>query len=266
MIIVLACFEAANVAKALCSLEQRIVLEDITLIEAWSCPRVKPLNSNNILVQSDNRLFDFSSWEDASRYILDQNFNDEEHVLFLNDSVFNRSYSKSEPHFIDLFFQNWDFTTVGKNYLYGYLDDFPYPVELAGQSYFDWIRTNIFSMNIGALKVLGDFVVDTGSQSIIQVRQGSYWGPGAGLMCDRLKAYLGSWLFGDVHPDFPEYTLSWHSACYPTKDNEDFFDKKIRTILCEHSLGLKAKEWGVSIIDAKDYERPDDRWTSPYYS
>ena len=84
-------------------------------------------------------------------------------------------------------------------------------------------------------------------------------------MSENLKAYLGSWLFGLQNPNFPEYSLKWHSARIPTQDNCELFEKKIRTILCEHSLGLTAKRLGIQILDSKKHTRSNNRWTTDYY-
>ena len=265
MIVSLACFNETNVKNTLLKLDQIINIDQYQIYECWAVEREAPAYKNSFLIQSNNRLLDFSSWHDSCQKILKDHEGTSEIVLFLNDTVFDRKYSNDEPNFIDDFFSGLEMMEKPHKFIYGYIDDFPKPVKINGVAYSSWIRSNLFAMSLPALKSMSGIIPDLPADNFIDTDLTGLWGNGSKIMSDNLKAYLASWLFGMQNPAFSEYSLKWHSAKRPTEKDRDFFEKKIRTILCEHSLGLSAQKLNIEILDSKKHTRPEDRWTSAYY-
>ncbi|PTB20709.1 hypothetical protein C9I57_12890 [Trinickia symbiotica] len=217
-------------------------------------------------ISGDNRLSEFTGWDHGYAFAKSAlNLTANDLILFANDTFFRRSYREGGRSFLDFFnrplIEGHDLTAES----IGYLDDFPRDVELMGIRYRQWIRSNILFLPFNVCERLGKLTFPLPESEIFSSAPETFWSD-SDKISDNWKAYISSWLFGTVNPDYPEYQLHWHSSQPVNHENFSFFKKKARAILSEHFLSARLFAMNCPIIDANFFEKLPDRHIAPYYS
>ncbi|MFM0145481.1 hypothetical protein [Paraburkholderia sp. RL18-085-BIA-A] len=217
-------------------------------------------------ISGDNALGEFTGWDHGYEFARRKlNLNENDLILFANDTFFRRNYRAGGVGYMDFFdhplLDGHDLTKE----CIGYLDDFPREVELMGIRYTSWIRSNVFFIPFNVCEKLGKFTFPLPEEEIFAPSYKAFWGK-TNKISDNWKAYISSWLFGYSDPKFPEYQLHWHSARAPNEENFALFKRKARAILSEHYLTARLHGMNCPIIDTNLFPRLPDRHTAPYYS
>lgn len=216
-------------------------------------------------ISGDNTLGEFTGWDHAYSFAKHTlNLDENDLILFANDTFFRRNYRDGGVGYMDFFNRELvDGHDLTRECI-GYLDDFPRDVELLGIRYTSWIRSNVFFIPFNVCEKLGKLTFPLPEEEIFAPDYQTFWGP-TSKISENWKAYISSWLFGKFDPRFPEYQLHWHSAKHPDARNFAFFKGKARAILSEHYLTARLHAMNCPIIDANLYPRLPDRHTAPYY-
>jgi hypothetical protein len=169
------------------------------------------INKSFIKISGNNTAFEFSGW-DAGYNFLITNFkvDDDDFILYANDTFYKRSYADGGSSYIDFFdakfydFENWDM----RESAIGYLDDFPKKVSLMNINYSYWIRSNLFVLSSKVSKKLHPLTYPTKKEYLFGGYGEPFFRPNDQISKNWM-AYICVWLFGDQNMQYPEYKLNW---------------------------------------------------------
>ena len=254
--------EARQIAYRVASTNKRIT-EYVDLIVDNKMEYTR-LDSGIEIWPGDNELLEFSGWMSSlQRNNVEYSPRDYDIFMFYNDTLPKRSYSDGgRSYYLDYSLLE---ILEDSPWIAGFVDDFPEDTTVMDYSIRSWIRSNIFCMSGSALKLLGSLVsVDQCEMVTGECLEDGFW-LDEGIVCERWKAYISSWLFGERDTRYPEYTLEWINASPLSVDTFELSRKKVLSILNEHLLTARARALGISILDWNITSKRVGRHTRPYY-
>ena len=200
-------------------------------------------NDDFTLVPGDNTELEFSGWRAGYDYLKSNySIKRDDLVLFANDT-FHRNYG------IDYLegFKDVD-VKKGQDFIAGVLNDFPGEVAIDGYVYQTWIRTSLFLANVKIVESIYPFYLSYQNHEIFSEDYSVFFKKD-GIISERLQKYLNTWLFKVKNDEGFSYV--WHSAHdgFCTSENAEFFRRKTRAIISEHTISIRAREAGADFIN-----------------
>lgn len=212
-------------------------------------------------IKGEDSAFDFSAWDIGLEYLKTKfQLNENDVIIFLNDS-FNKSYGKG---YLKLFKPHLDLAQLRDNEIVGYVDDFPKSAEIKGFKFDSWIRSNFFFGRWIVISKLCPFV-DRDFDSLFTHYYEDFWIRPERFFSSNYVAYMSSWLFGKMDPNFPEYRLNWARSTQLTLENWSDFVKKALAIHSEHLLSAKAQYSGINLRAVNNISTEVNRHVENYY-
>jgi hypothetical protein len=197
-------------------------------------------------VSGDNSQHEFSGWDRGLQW-LDSVFRAADgDLLLLGNDTLHRSYGRA---WLDGFAPSRLAEAVGGGGLLGWVDAYPSEVSLFGRPLRRWLRTNLVAGSRAVVDGLRPFALPYADDELFTSDLGQLFRSPSPLS-DNYRRYLRTWLFGE--PGDGDFRERWHSAAPLTSQNVAAFRAKIRSILCEHHLGARARGLGVPLVDVRD--------------
>ncbi|NCC55977.1 MAG: hypothetical protein EOM11_10975 [Erysipelotrichia bacterium] len=128
----------------------------------------------------------------------------------------------------------------------GWRGSFHQNMTFLNYSAFIWIRTNCFITNYELLSLVQPLQIKEMSCDLFSGQVNSFFSINAPLG-NEYKAYLRSWLFGDLQPGI-QLTKSWYLSETLSDENIHFFEQKAISIICEHALSARVINNGGHLV------------------
>jgi hypothetical protein len=199
------------------------------------------LDSAFTCVSGDNSSREFSGWDRGLAWLESAHRLGSDDNLFLANDTLHRSYGRG---WLDGFSAA---RAVGGSLL-GWVDAYPREVTLFGRPMQRWLRTNLMVGSRAVVDRLRPFALPFADDQIFSSDLAELFRHPSPLS-ENYRRYLRTWLFGD--PGDEEFHEHWHSAAPLSSLNAPAMRGKIRSILCEHALGARARALGVPLVDVR---------------
>lgn len=237
---------ALRVVKELASrLAPAARLGGVVVDNAMSGPIELELDSATTCISGDNSGREFSAWDRGLSWLERAYGPSHDATLILGNDTLHRSYGDA---YVDGFTQERYRRAMREQGLLGWIDAYPRPISLFGNSLRAWVRTSLLVARGSVIDRLRPFVLPFADSEIFSsdVRE-LFCSPSP--LSENYRSYLRTWLFGE--PGDGEFQERWHSAEVLSSANFEHFRGKIRSILCEHHFSARAQSLGIPLFDVR---------------
>jgi hypothetical protein len=218
-------------------------LGGVVVDNAMSGPIELELDSATTCISGDNSGREFSAWDRGLAW-LERAYGPIETLILGNDTL-HRSYGDA---YVEGFTAERYRRAMREEGLLGWLDAYPRPITLFGNSLPRWVRTSLLVAGGSVIDRLRPFVLPYADCEIFSSDVRELFRTPSPLS-ENYRQYLRTWLFGE--PGFTEFHERWHSAEPLSSTNFEHFRGKIRSILCEHHFSARAHALGIPLFDVR---------------
>jgi hypothetical protein len=204
--------------------------------------------NNTTLIGSDERSWEFSSWDSGVRFVEPQIMRYD--YVHLVTSAFRQQYIK----YIDLIDETILDNLRGQLVALGHIDRYNQPIELCGRVSQSWIRSSFLFVSPALIRLLGSFVTFRDRSLFFSGDPKDPFLRDAPLSPE-YRTNILNWLTGSGTGQGTE----WHSRFELTTESIDYFEAKALAILNEHSLSIRMRSHGANTVDATWFASHLDR-------
>jgi hypothetical protein len=197
------------------------------------------------VVSGDNTQREFSGWDRGLAWLDAAFAGSPDDLLLLGNDTLHRSYGRA---WLDGFVPARLASAVGQGGLLGWVDAYPGEFALFGRALQRWIRTNLVAGSRAVIDRLRPFALPFSDDETFTSDLAQFFRAPSPLS-DNYRRWLRTWLFGE--PAGADFGDRWHSAAPLTSANAAAFRAKVRSILCEHHLGARARELDIPLVDVR---------------
>lgn len=217
----------------------------IAVENQWSSNVTMSAPMGSRVIAGDNSLREFSGYEKGFHALIQSRMLGATDIILFANDTFDRNYGSD---YLDLF--DWGFieNSLAQPGLVGWVDQYPELVEIFGHSHRSWIRTSFFlgrAKDFAEIFPLGTFIQ---SLDIFSHDMQEFFIKDDRRLSENFKAFNRTWLLGTEHESFKE---NWHSIEKAKEHGLAYLQQKMKCIMAEHLVSLRAKSLGLSLADVR---------------
>jgi hypothetical protein len=193
-------------------------------------------------VNGDNTFREFSGWDRGLAWLERRYTPGPDSIVVLANDTIVRAEKRDR---LDVPAGRADAARRGA--LVGYVEAYPRPVTLFGETLRQWVDTSFVIAAHGTLAALRPLARPISNEDLFSDARGVFKEPSP--LSDNYRAYLRTWLTGERLDS--EFNQTWHAHQPLTEATVDVFKAKVRSFLCEHLMSARARRLGIPMVDIR---------------
>jgi hypothetical protein len=200
-------------------------------------------------INGDNTLREFSGWDRGLSWLERRYRPEPDSIVVLANDTIVRAEKRDR---LDV--PSGRAEAARRGALVGYVEAYPRPVTLFGETLRQWVDTSFVIAAHGTLAALRPLARPISNEDLFAGPRGVFKEPSP--LSENYRAYLRTWLTGERLD--PEFHQTWHAHRPLTEATVDAFKAKVRSFICEHLMSARARRLGIPLVDIRPRPLPID--------